>query len=320
MVHKVNRTRKGIRPMKIYNFLSVLFLFCLSAKSLESAPTAEEALSAIQEVLSVLNKYKLITNGKEWFLAEQEAVFAINEHNRIVPVKSKIISDFSYERNYKRILGLPPDPYRVYGDKWFNMKDRIANTFLRDMGPLRQKQRGVRGNKVFRDGHWRFLTTQEAVSAINEHNRVATPENKIISTHSYVKNHGLIPGLPSKLVLHGRRYWYSPNKEKVISQVIGWVDGGSNPFGNKVFRDEHRQFLTTRWAVNAIKEHNQTAPVANRILSPMSHRENHGLIPGLPQKPWVYYGSVAWEKMLQEIRFDYYNNDRSRCAAQFTAL
>ena len=275
--------------MKIYNLLSIFLLLCLSAKAQEEPITETETLSALQEALPTLNKYKLITDGNEWFLAEQEAVSAINEHNRTTTgVQRKIISNFSYKRNHHLILGLPPDPYKVYGDKWFDMTESIADTFLKDVGPLRpssNQQFTDRSNKVFRDGRVRFLTTQEAVSAINNHNKTALAQNKIISNASYEKNYRLIPGLPRSLK-HGD-YWYYPNKKKITSQVIGWkgdftgIVPGRNR-GNKVFRGNSWRFLTEQEAISAINEHNKTALAKNKIISNTSYEKNYGLIPGLP--------------------------------------
>ena len=273
--------------MKTYNFLLVLILLCLSAKAQEEflAPTNEEALSALQEALPILNKYNLITNGEEWFLAEEDAVSAINEHNRTAFQQNKIISDNSYERNHGLIFGLPPDPYKVYGDKWFNMQDRIAHTFLKDVGLLIKLNN--RANTVFRDEYWRFLTTPEAVLAINEHNQTADPENKITSDTSYERNFRRIPGLPKHLKYQSSHlnhiYWYYPNKKRVTSQIIGWMDGSTSRTGNKILVDGHWRFLTEKEAVTAINRHNQTADEEKKILSDTSYERNYKLIPGLPR-------------------------------------
>ena len=262
--------------MKIYNFLSVLFLLCSSAKAQELALTNEDALSALQKVVPILNQYTLITDGEKWFLSEQEAVSAIIEHNRTADLKNKIISDASYGRKYRLIPGLPANPDSVYGEEWFSMKERIASTFLKDVGPLRN----VRGNKVLRDGYWRFLTEQEAVSAINKHNQTADPENKIISDKSYRKNYRLIPGLPQHLFPDGHD-WYYPSKKRIPPQIIGWV-GYDHSRGNKVLRNGRWRFLTEQEAVYAINKHNRTADPENKIISDKSYRKNYRLIPGLP--------------------------------------
>ena len=266
--------------MKMYNFLSIFLLLCLSAKAQEEPITETEALSALQEALPTLNKYKLITDGNEWFLAEQEAVSAINEHNRTTTgVQRKITSDFSYKRNHHLIPGLPPNPYEVYGDKWFDMKESIA-TFLKDVGPPRPSS-NHRGNKVFKNGHMRFLTEQEAVSAINDHNQTALAQNKIISTTSYHKNYRLIPGLPSNI----HRY----NPESLRSQIIGWKDPTKRTRGNKVFREGRWRFLTEQEAVSAINDHNKIASAQNKIISVSSYTKNYGLIPGLPRDMYYEY-------------------------------
>ena len=262
--------------MKNVNFLSALLLLCLSAKAQQEklpAPTNQEALSALQEVLPILNKYNLITNGKEWLLSEKEAVSAINEHNRTAEPENKILSIKSYKENYMLIPGLPPDPYRIYGDKWFDMQERITLAFLKEGGLLRQLK--DLGNKVFKDGIWRFLTTQEAVSAINEHNRTSDPEKKILSTIFYRRNYRLIPGLPSY------RQGYV---ERIKPQIIGWRGHSplNRPHGNKVFIDGHWRFLTTQEAVSAINEHNRTSDPEKKILSTIFYHRNYRLIPGLP--------------------------------------
>ena len=266
--------------MKIYNLLSIFLLLCLSAKAQEEPITETEALSALQEVLSTLNKYKLITDGNEWFLAEQEAVSAINKHNRTAMAHNKIISDISYKRNHHLILGLPPDPYKVYGDKWFDMKESIwfdMKESIATFRPRSNQQLTGRGNKVFKDGVWRFLTEQEAISAINDHNRTALAQNKIISTTSYHKNYRLIPGLSS----------YGKYDSKILrSQIIDWKK--SPTLGNKVFKDGVWRFLTEQEAISAINDHNRTALAQNKIISQTSYLDNYRLIPGLPNNMHKY--------------------------------
>ena len=201
---------------------------------------------------------KILIDGKRRFLNQQKAISAINEHNRTAPEGEKMVSDRSYNENYRLVPGLPN------GLDYFHHKEEITSQII--------GWENNDGNIIVIDGKRRFLNRQEAISTINEHNRTAPKEDKIVSSQSYQKNHGKIPGLHTKpWTIYGYIGW-----AEMRFRIIGWK--GYMP---KNTIEGEQRYLTPREAILAINEHNRTAPEEDKIVSEESYRKNHEQIPGL---------------------------------------
>ena len=220
------------------------------------------------------------TGRIETTLEPEELVKEINEYNKTAVKEKRIISRTSYEKNYKNISGAPSSPWISYGrEVWNEIRSQIHGW----TGRIETTQRIVTKDP---------LEPEELVKEINEYNKTAVKEKRIISKKSYEKNYKNISRAPSQpWRSYGREVW-----NEIRSQIHGWT--GQIETTQRILT---KDALEPEELVREINEYNKTAVQEKRIISIRSYRKNYKNISGAPSSPWISYGREVWEEIRSQI-------------------
>ena len=217
---------------------------------------------------------------REKALEPEELIKEANEHNKTASQEKRIISTSSYLKNRGFIIGAPSNPWAVYGrEKWEEIRSKIHGW----EGWIEKIPRVLREDA---------LEPEDLIKEINEHNTRASQEKRMITTNSYFKNRGFIPGAPSNpWVIYGRETW-----REIRSRIHGWE--GQIETIPRVSKEEA---LEPEKLIAEINKHNEMASQEEKMISIKSYRKNRGSILRAPAKPWVIYGREKWEEIKSRI-------------------
>ena len=241
-------------------------------EGIESQRMSREDLQKERRRLKGLVKSFWNTRDDGSFLELEELVKEINEYNKTAVQEKRIISNKSYAKNYRNISGAPSNPWRIYGrEVWNEIRSQIHGW----TGRIETTQRIVTKDP---------LEPEELVREINEYNKTAVQEKRIISIRSYVKNYKNISRAPSQpWRSYGREVW-----NEIRSQIHGWTG-------------RIETTLEPEELVKEINEYNKTAVKEKRIISTRSYVKNYKNISRAPSDPWKSYGREVWNEIRSQI-------------------
>ena len=229
--------------MKI--FISLLFIFSLLSGDLSFA--GEEGRL----------DNKIFKDGEWRFLTLEEWIKAVVKYNK---TSEETIHSISYPRLYRRIPGAPHRVYRTYGPE-FKKRD------------IWFKVHPGKGNKIFKDGEWRFLTLEEWMKEVVKYNETAESTEKIFNLESYEQFRLRIPGAVKQPEKH-----YGPEfkKQQAWHRAIGYY------YDNQILEDGKWRFLTLKEWKEAVRKYNKTAEPEEKIFNIKSYEQFWRRIPGAP--------------------------------------